>query len=174
MDIDTSNNLLDVSLSQEELDAINHEMAIYPHPQAAAIDALLIVQKKRGWISDPVLSLIARHLSMSDAELDSVASFYNLIYRRPVGKYVIKCCDSASCWLLDGQKLYQHLQQRLSISPGETTSDGRFTLLPCVCLGDCDNAPALMINDQHHHQVTPEGLDQIIDALAATDTSEVQ
>ena len=168
----SSDNLLHVSLTEQEVAGIHREAALYPEPGAAAIDALLLVQKNRGWISDPVLALIARELSMTETELDGVASFYNLIFRRPVGRYVIKCCDSVSCWLHDGDGLYRHIQSRLGIQPGQTTDDGLFTLLPCVCLGDCDNAPALMINDDHHHQLTPQGIDQILDDLRLSDNNQ--
>lgn len=166
-------NLAKACLSRTEIEAIEQAIALYPHPQAAAIDALLLVQKHRGWISDPLMTLIAQQLSMTESELEGIASFYSLIYRRPVGRYVIKCCDSVSCWLLNGAPLYRHLQQRLGIRPGQTTADGRFTLLPCVCLGDCNNAPVMMINDCHYNQLTITSLDQIIDDLSRNAPREV-
>ena len=100
---------------------------------------------------------------MTPDELDSVATFYNLIFRKPVGKHVILLCDSVTCWIMGCDRLRQHLTARLGVQPGETSADGRFTLLPIVCLGTCDHAPALMIDDDLHRDVDTEGLDRILE-----------
>ena len=84
---------------------------------------------------------------MSAEELEGVATFYTLIYRRPVGRHIIRMCDSVSCWIMGYEKIFAHLNEALGIRMGETTGDGRFTLLPSACLGVCDHAPALMIDD---------------------------
>ena len=150
-------------LSQEELKEINHEMEQYPVKSGACIEALKVVQKYRGWVPDDAVKDIARHLEMSAEEVDSVATFYNLIFRQPVGRNVILLCDSVSCWLLGYEKLLEHLKNKLGIAFGETTKDDRFTLLPMPCLGTCDHAPALMINNDLHRDLTPEKLDQILE-----------
>ena len=85
---------------------------------------------------------------MSDAALDSIATFYNLIYRQPVGAHVVMVCDSVSCFVMNGEKLRDRVSQTLGVALGETTSDGQFTLLPIVCLGACDRAPVIMVDDQ--------------------------
>ena len=95
--------------------------------------------------------------------MDSVATFYNLIFREPVGRNVILLCDSVSCWLLGYENLLTHLKNKLGIGLGETTKDNRFTLLPMPCLGTCDHAPALMINNDLHRDLTPEKLDRILE-----------
>jgi NADH-quinone oxidoreductase subunit E len=150
-------------LSQKELKEINHEMGQYPVKSGACIEALKVVQKYRGWVPDEAVKDIARHLEMSPEEVDSVATFYNLIFREPVGRNVILLCDSVSCWLLGYENLLTHLKNKLGIGLGETTKDNRFTLLPMPCLGTCDHAPALMINNDLHRDLTPEKLDRILE-----------
>lgn len=99
---------------------------------------------------------------MSPAEVDSVASFYNLIFRKPVGRHVILLCDSISCYVMGYEKLYEALQRVLNIRFGETDKDQCFTLLPNCCLGCCDHAPALMIDEDLYRDVKPEELDEIL------------
>ena len=116
-------------LSVTERQAIDHEVALLPYKKAAVIEALKIVQKERGWISDDSVEAIAAYLEMSPAEVDSVATFYNLIFRKPVGRHVILLCDSISCYVMGFQEIYKALQQHLEISFGQTTLDNRFTLI---------------------------------------------
>lgn len=149
------------ALSSEETAEIEAEISHLPDRQSAAIDALLIVQKHRGWISDESLSAIAQLLDMSTAELDSIATFYNLIYRQPVGRHVISMCDSVSCYVMGADGLAQDLQEKLGIRFGETTPDGRFTLLPIVCLGACDKAPTMQIDEDLIENVSATKLDEI-------------
>jgi NADH-quinone oxidoreductase subunit E len=129
----------------------------------ACIEAMLIVQRHSGWISDEILREIAEFLEMTVDQLDSTATFYNHIYRKPVGRHVILLCDSVSCWILRFEEILQHLTKRLGIGLGETTADGRFTLLPIQCLGACDHAPALMIDDELYSDLDREKIDKILD-----------
>lgn len=149
-------------LTETEIRAIDHEIELVPHRQAAVIEALKIVQQHRRWISDESIEAIAGHLGMSPAEVDSVASFYNLIFRKPVGRHVILLCDSISCYVMGYEKLYEALQRVLNIRFGETDKDQCFTLLPNCCLGCCDHAPALMIDEDLYRDVKPEELDEIL------------
>lgn len=148
-------------LSDEELREINAEIAHVPYRAAVAIDALKIVQAHRGWVSDESLRAIARHLEMSAEELDGIATFYNLIFRRPVGERVILLCDSISCWIKDCSQLRRQVIERLGIQPGETTADNRYTLLPVTCLGACDKAPVMMVGEDLHTDVDEPALDRI-------------
>lgn len=150
-------------LSDEEIAEIKHEMGLYENPQAACIDALRIVQRRRGWISDAMLAEIARVLGVSPATLDGVATFYNLIFRKPVGRHVIMVCDSVSCYLTGYDEILAHLKTSLGISYGETTADGRFTLLPICCIGDCDHAPAMRVDEDYHGDLTPARIDEILE-----------
>lgn len=152
-----TNDLLPV-LSEIELAEINAELAHVPIPSGAAIDALKIVQAHRGWVSDESLAAIARHLSMSAEELEGIATFYTLIFRRPVGDQVILLCDSVSCWIKGCDSLQQQISEKLGIGLGETTADQRYTLLPMTCLGACDKAPVMMIGDELHENLDADSI----------------
>lgn len=149
-------------LTETEMHAIDHEVSLLPYKKAAVIEALKIVQHERGWISDESVEAIAAYLEMSPAEVDSVATFYNLIFRKPVGRHVILVCDSISCYVMGYEKIYNALQQQLHIKFGQTTNDQRFTLLPNVCLGCCDRAPALMIDEDLYRDIKVEELETIL------------
>ncbi len=151
------------ALSDTEISEIEAEISHLPDRRSAAIDALKIVQRHRGWVSDSSLSSIAKLLGMSNEELDGIATFYNLIYRQPVGDKVILFCDSVTCWIMDGDKLCARIKSRLKIDYGETTADNKYTLLPVTCLGDCDHAPAMMVGDDLHHDLTPESIDDLFE-----------
>lgn len=149
-------------LTEEEIDEISKELKAYPFPQAAVLDALKIVQSRRRWISDEAIKDIAKHLSMSEDEVDGVATFYSRIYRQPVGRNIILICDSMSCLVMGYEDIYNNIIKKLKIRFGETTSDNRFTLLPISCLGDCDHAPSIMINEDLYSDVNNEKLDEIL------------
>jgi NADH-quinone oxidoreductase subunit E len=149
-------------LNKEMIEEIQGEFANYPTKQAACIEALKLVQRENGWVSDADLQDLAGVLEMTPDELDSVATFYNLIFRRPVGKHVILICDSVSCWLMGEINLYREISKRLGIEFGQTTEDGRFTVLPMACLGACDHAPVLMIDNDTFRDVEPGKLDEIL------------
>lgn len=151
-------------LTQEEIEKIEEEVSKVPVRRAACIEALKIVQQHRGYISDDSLNEIAAFMEMSAEDLDSVATFYNLIFRKPVGRNVILLCDSISCYVMGYEKVYDYLKEHLHIRFGETTPDGRFTLLPNCCLGTCDHAPALMINNELYSNLTSEKLKDILHA----------
>lgn len=137
-------------LTAEEMKEIDAEAVHYPKREAACIDAMKIVQRHRGWVSDESIRDIAGFLGMSSADLDGVATFYNLIHRKPVGRHVIFLCDSISCWIMGYERMREELSKRLGIELGQTTPDKRFTLLPIVCLGCCDRAPAMLIDNDLH------------------------
>jgi NADH-quinone oxidoreductase subunit E len=149
-------------LTEEERREIEEAAKESGHWKAASVDALKVVQKRRGWVCDEALEEVAGLLDMTPAELDGVATFYNLIYRRPVGRHVILLCDSVACWIMGYETLLEHLERRLGIGPGETTADGAFTLLPVACLGACDHAPAMMVDEDLHGDLTPEKVDRIL------------
>lgn len=150
-------------LSDEERHDIEHALTHYPDGRAASIDALKAVQKRRGWVPDEAIAPLAALIGISAAELEGVATFYSLIFRQPVGRHVIKVCDSISCFLTGYDDIKLALGQKLGIGYGQTTPDHRFTLLPICCLGACDKGPTLMIDDDLHGNLTPEGLDHVLD-----------
>ena len=150
-------------LTDAEKHEIDEELAHYDDKRAMQIDALKIVQRHRGWISDEALRDVAEYLGFSTAELDGVATFYNLMHRKPVGRHVIWVCNSVSCWIMGFNSVRDYLISRLSVPLGGTTQDGRFTLLPIVCLGACDLAPAMMVDEDLHGLLTPEKIDAILE-----------
>lgn len=150
-------------LSPDERREIEAELAHYPNKRAVCIDAMKIVQRHRGWVSDEALADIAAFLEMSPDDLDGVATFYNLIFREPVGRHVVFVCDSVSCWVMGCERVREQLSKRLGIRLGETTADGRFTALPIVCLGACDHAPAMMIDNDLHQDLDEQKLDAILE-----------
>ena len=149
------------TLSESEVARIEAECAHLPDRQSAAIDALMIVQEHRGWVSDASLFAIARLLGMSAEALDAVATFYNRIYRQPVGRHVVMLCDSVSCYVMGADRLAEQVKAHLGIDYGETTPDGRFTLLPIVCLGACDHAPTMLVGEELVTDVEVGRLDDI-------------
>jgi NADH-quinone oxidoreductase subunit E len=150
------------TLSLAEREAIAGLVAREPVPRAACINALRLLQKGRRYISDAILGEIAAELGMSAAELDEVATFYNLIFRRKVGEQVILLCSSVTCWMLGQPALAAHLRASLGIQPGETTADGKVTLLPIVCLGHCDHAPAMLLGEALHGDLDTAKLDALL------------
>jgi len=150
-------------LTAEERQEIEAELARYPTKEAVCIDAMKIVQRHRGWVSDESIQDIAELLEMSASDLDGVATFYNLIYRQPVGRHVVMLCNSVSCWIMGYERMRQHLTERLGIQFGETTPDGRFTLLPIVCLGTCDHAPAMLVDNDLHRDLDSAGIDKALE-----------
>lgn len=151
-----------VMLTTAETEAIEAIARRYENKQGASIEALREVQRSRGWVSDENLRDVARLLDMSADELDGVATFYNLIFRRPVGRHVILLCDSVSCWIMGCEALRRGIESRLDIKAGETTADGRFTLLPTVCLGACDHAPVMMVDDDLIGDLEIGQLDEVL------------
>lgn len=151
-------------LSQAEQHEIELETRNYPHKRAVAIDALKIVQQHRGWVSDEAMDDVAAFLNLSREELEGVCTFYNLLHRKPVGRHVIWVCDGVSCWLTGYARLRRQLETTLGVQPGETTADGKFTLLPIVCLGACDHAPVLMVDNDLHRDLDPQQHPQALEA----------
>jgi NADH-quinone oxidoreductase subunit E len=149
-------------LNDHEIEEINKEIHKYDYKQAACLEALAIVQHSRGWVSDEHIKDIALMLEMSPTELDSICTFYNLIFRRPVGKNVLRICDSVSCWIRGYDDLVKKMKETLHIDLGQTTSDNLFTAVTNPCLGTCDHAPALMINDDLYRDLNPESLEKIL------------
>jgi len=149
-------------LSADEIREIEHELEAMPDRRSGCIEALKTVQRHRGWVDDGAIHEIADFLGISSEEVDGVATFYNLIFRRPVGRHVVLVCDSVSCWIMGCDKVRRAFGETVGVDFGETTPDDRFTVLPVPCLGTCDHAPALMVDDDLHQDVDPERLGEIL------------
>lgn len=151
-------------LSVEEKAEIDHEVTKFAYKQSACLEALAVVQKHRSYVSDEAIQEVSEYLGMSATELDGIATFYNLIYRKPVGKHVIRICDSVSCWLTGYDAVKAKIKATLGIDHGQTTSDGKFTMLPAQCLGCCDRAPALMIGEKLYRDLDEQ---KVVDILSS-------
>jgi NADH-quinone oxidoreductase subunit E len=149
-------------LTVEERREIEEKLTQYPTRQAISIEAMLIVQQHRGWVSDESLRDLSGLLGLSVADLDGVATFYNLIRRKPVGRHVALICDSVSCWIMGCEGVRDHLCGKLGTPLGGTTADGRFTLLPIVCLGACDHAPAMMIDGKLYEDLNERQIEEVL------------
>ena len=150
-------------LSEEEKQEIQAELTHYENRQAVSVEALKVVQNHRGWVDDDAMVDVSEFLGISTDNLEGVATFYNLIFGRPVGRHVIMLCDSVSCWICGYEEQYRRLREALGISFGETTDDNRFTLLPTVCLGACEKAPVMMINREWHGDLGDQDLDVLLE-----------
>ena len=153
-------------LTETEIQEIQEEIKHYPYPGVACLDALKIVQAHRGWIEDEVVKDIAQLLEISAEKVEGVATFYTRIYRQPVGRHIILICDSISCMVMGYEPVYDHVSKKLGIIFGETTSDNRFTLLPVTCLGNCDQAPTMMIDNDLYDKINIASIDQLLDNYA--------
>jgi len=154
-----------VELSDVEKAQIDKILLETPHTSGASIDALKIIQNHRGWVSDASLVALSEYLTLPLSDLDSVATFYNLIFRQPVGKIVLHPCDGISCDLMGGKKIRQCLSKYLNISNGQTTADNQFTLISLPCLGACDKAPVMIANQTLYELIQKESLPLILDSL---------
>jgi NADH-quinone oxidoreductase subunit E len=149
-------------LAEKEIQEIKAELTHCATKQSASVEALNIVQRHRGWVSDDAVKDLAAILDMTPDELDAVATFYSFIFRKPVGRHIILVCDSISCWVMGYNPLLDIITKKLGIGFGETTGDKKFTLLPISCLGACDRAPAMMVDEDLYGPVTPEMMEEIL------------
>ncbi len=155
-------------LTEAERKELDHEAEHYEHKQALTIEALKILQNHRGWISDDSIKDIAEYLKCDPSEVDSVATFYNLIYRKPVGKKVVHVCTSVSCWIMGSENIEKRFQDKLGLGYGQTTGDDQVTLVRNQCLGYCDHAPCMQLNDKMYGDLeTDASVDAAIDDIQA-------
>lgn len=131
----------------------------------AAVDVMKELQRHYGWLTDEAVEEAAELLGLSALQVEELATFYEMIYRRPVGRHVIHVCDSISCWSVGGESLLKQFERLLGIEVGATTSDGSFTLLPCCCLGNCGKAPAVMVGERIYGPLVPEDAEALIKEL---------
>lgn len=157
-------------LTPEELALFDHGLSLEEKPRSACVAAMKFIQDRRGWVSDEAMEWLSGKLEMNLSDLESVATFYSLIFRKPVGKHVILMCDSVSCWIMGCESVRDHLRRRLGIDLGQTTPDQQFTWLTIPCLGACDLAPAMMVDEILCGPLTPELIDDILDACAEADS----
>ncbi len=150
-------------IPEELKKSLQHRVATAVTAREAAVDVMKELQAHYGWLTDETVGEAAALLGLSPLPVEELATFYEMIYRRPVGRRVLHVCDSISCWAMGGETLLAHLAGLLGIEPGQTSSDGAFTLLPCACLGMCGDGPAVMVGERLYGRVTPERAGEILD-----------
>jgi NADH-quinone oxidoreductase subunit E len=137
----------------------------YPEPKAALLPILWLTQRTKGWVDHEAEGWIAERLGVPPSHVHGVVTFYTMYKQRPWGKYHLQVCTTLSCMLRGSDDLVGHLENRLGIKTGETTADGRFSLVKVECLGSCGTAPMLQLNDDYHENLTIESLDRLLDSL---------
>ena len=152
-------------LPDEVLKKIKAKLDRTEHPGEVAVDVMYALQKHYGYLSDEALTEGAELLGMTPLKLDEIATFYDFIYRSPVGKYVIHLCDGVICRMFREETVMDYLCRKLDIKAGGTSRDGLFTLLPAGCIGFCDHAPAMLVNGKFFGKLTPESIDAILQQL---------
>lgn len=146
---------IETILTPDEIAGIDEYIHHYPQARAAVLDALKLVQKRNGWVNDAQVAAIANMLDVAVSDVEGVATFFNRIYRSPVGRHVILICDSIACYLNGYEELADTFKRELGIEYGQTTPDGRFTLLPICCLGNCDKGASVLIDEDTYGPVLP-------------------
>ncbi len=152
-------------LPKELFENLRDRIAKVEHPRELAVDVMLTLQNHYGYASDEALKEAGKLLHMTPLELEELATFYDFIYREPVGRYVLHVCDGVVCWMNGYGSVLDYLLKKLNIRPGETTKDGLFTLLPTACIGYCDLSPAMLVNGRPYGPLTPEKIDEVLQRL---------
>lgn len=137
----------------------------FPRKQAATLPALHAIQEKHGWIPHQAMIELAQFLEVPASEIMDTATFYEEFWLQPKGQYVIWVCQSISCELMGHMSLLKRVSEKLGIEPGQTTDDGKITLMTVECLGSCGTAPCALVNEELHENLTIANFEQVIDGL---------
>ncbi len=162
----SSTNIENPVFSTESLALVHKIMKRYPEgkQKSALIPVLHLAQAEfGGWLSPKVMDYVASLLSIQPIEVYEVASFYTMFNLKPVGKCLIEVCRTSSCWLLGAEDIVHHIERKLNIKEGETTTDGMFTLKTVECLGSCGTAPMMMVGADFHENLTLEKVDDLLE-----------
>lgn len=133
--------------------------------RGAMIPMLMYAQDEVGCVSDELIDEVAKRVGVTPLQVNEVLTYYSMLHRKPLGKYHVQICTNISCLLCDGDKLWERAKHKLGIGHKEVTKDGRISLEEVECIGACSWAPAIQVNYDFHHFVTPEMLDQLLDSL---------
>lgn len=144
---------------------IDRHLAKYPVKRSAILPLMFIVQRERGYLDAPGVLYLANRLGLRTTDIWEVATFYSMIYTEPVGRHHIQICKTLSCKIMGEPAITEHVCRKLGIKPGETTSDGRFTVSLVECLGSCGTAPMFQVGFDYYENLTPQKVDEILDGL---------
>ncbi|MDA8169584.1 MAG: NADH-quinone oxidoreductase subunit NuoE [Nitrospiraceae bacterium] len=145
----------------KELDEIKKR---YPTRRAAALPALYVAQKEFGWLSPEAIDAVARHLTLPPAVVKGTATFYSMYKHRQVGRHLIQVCTNVSCMIFGAENLLGLLEEKYGVTPGGTSPDGRFSLVIMECIGACDKAPAMLVDEDFHSDLTRNGIINILES----------
>ena len=165
LNVATPDQVSEVTFDEAMEAEIKTILARFPTKQAALLPVLWLCQERWGWISTGAVRAIADRLELAPAFIEGVITFYTMYQRQPTGRYLLQVCTTLSCQLCGTSGLVEHLKQKLGIDFGETTDDGRFTLLDVQCLGACGEAPVIQVNNDYRTNLTIETLDELLDGL---------
>jgi len=158
------------TFTPERRAALDDMLTKYPADQkrSAILGALYLVQEQQGYLTANGMRHVAGILDMTPAEVEDVATYYVMFYRAPVGKFVLQVCRTLSCALMGAERVTEALSEKLGLKVGETDPSGMFTLIEFECLGACDRAPIVMVNNEHwHEKVKPEDVAKLVDDIKA-------
>jgi NADH-quinone oxidoreductase E subunit len=146
-------------------DEVQEIKAQYPVERSAVLPALRLAQERHGWLPPEALAEVAEALDLTPAQVEAVASFYDMFHLEPVGKHLVEVCTNLSCALVGAQQVLEAFEQELGVHPGETTEDGEFTLRAVECAGGCGWAVVVALDDRHRFDVKPEDVPQILEEV---------
>ena len=152
-------------LSPEQLAEVRQLQGLYPDRRGALLPVLHMAQDTYGYISLEIEEYVGKLFDLTPAHIHEVVTFYTMYFQKPKGRHVVAVCHNRTCHLLGAKGIVEHLKARLGVDPGETTADGRITLLTVECLCACEEAPMLQADDRYEGLLTPEKVDRILEGL---------
>lgn len=164
----------DIAWTDAEQAEIREIVSRYPTERSAIMPVLWKAQHKWGWLSYDVMRLVGQTLNLPPSHVLSVATFYTMFKKAPTGEFLIQVCHTLSCELAGAERVIDRIKAKLGISEGETTPDGKFTLMRVECLASCGSGPMAQINEHFYELLTDARVDSILDGLAAGGTAELQ
>ncbi|MCX6154658.1 MAG: NADH-quinone oxidoreductase subunit NuoE [Candidatus Kapabacteria bacterium] len=156
---------MEIAFNAQELERVNKIKDHYPTEQAALMPVLWLAQRTFGWISPDVMQYVADLLHLPFAQVEGVATFYTMYFKKPMGKYHVQVCTNVSCMLMDGDSIYHHVSKKYGLKNMETTSDGKFSLEEVECMGACGGAPVVVINEDYYELSSIESIDKLLESL---------
>jgi NADH-quinone oxidoreductase subunit E len=151
-----------IMFSDAVVNAINQARQRYPDSQGAVLPALHIIQKEYGNLTAEAIRFVSQHLKVPESDVFGTATFYSLYRWHSAGRHQIHICHNLSCSLLGAETLIKHLEKKLGVCEGDVTKDGRFSFIRMECIGRCDGAPAMLVDDDYHGNLTPEKIDEVL------------
>ena len=148
-----------------DLERVEQIFSQYPDKKSATLPLLHLAQSQHGYISNSVIDTIADLVDCHPAIVMDCVSFYTMLYTKPQGRHIIQVCQTLSCSLNGADSLVDHVSDKYEIEPGETTTDGRFTLMKVECLGSCGTAPVVQINKGYHEGLSSQQFDKLLESF---------